>query len=245
MLINIILAIIAYKTKSLTFKGTILALILGTIVYYLCLEAYIVLLFYFLLIITIEKFVLKSKREKRNSWQVLSNFIFAFISLIMLFCIGKHRYFVLYCSMISVSLCDTLASTLGTRYAKNVYSILKLKKCDKGVSGGISFCGCISGALGSAIISFMYYLLSFRNSTIPIISDILLIFLLGVFGMIIDSVLGDLAQKKYYCVDCKKETDNEICCGKNSIPVGKQLLTNSQVNIISEGVVFIIGLLII
>lgn len=245
MLINIILAIVAYKTKSLTFKGTMLAFVLGIIVYYLCIEAYIVLFFYFVLIIAIEKIVLKSKKEKRSCWQVMSNFAFAFIALILYVALGQHRYFVLYCAMLSVSLCDTLASTLGTQYAKNVYSISKFKRCEKGVSGAISFYGSISGALGSTAIALMYYLLFFQKSTIPIISNILLIVLLGVFGMLIDSILGDLAQKKYFCSQCQKTTDSEMCCGKPSTPVGAQLLTNSQVNIISEGLIFVLGLLII
>ncbi len=216
-----------------------LAFVLGIIVYYLCIEAYIVLFFYFVLITAIEKIVLKNKREKRSSWQVLSNFAFAFIALILYVALWQHRYFVLYCSMLSVSLCDTLASTLGTRYAKNVYSISKFKKCEKGVSGGISFCGSVSGALGSTAIALMYYL-SFPQN--PTIRNILLIVLLGVFGMIIDSILGDLAQKKYYCSQCQKTTDSEMCCGKTCTPIGAQLLTNSQVNIISEGLIFVFGL---
>lgn len=242
MLINIILAIVAHKTKSLTFKGTILAFVLGIIVYYLCREAYIVLFFYFVLITAIEKIVLKNKKEKRSCGQVLSNFTFAFIALILYVLLGQHRYIVLYCSMLSVSLCDTLASTLGTRYAKNVYSISKFKRCEKGVSGGISFCGSISGTLGSIAIALIYYLLFPKKFTLPVVSNVLLIVLLGVFGMLFDSILGDLAQKKYFCSQCQKRTDNDMCCGKACTPIGAQLLTNSQVNIISEGLIFVFGL---
>ena len=242
MLINIILAIVAYKTKSLTFKGTTLALVLGIIVYYLCIEAYIVLFFYFVLITAIEKIVLKSKREKRNFWQVLSNFIFAFVSLILYVLLDQHPYFVLYCSMLSVSLSDTMASTIGTRFAKKVYSITRFKSVTKGVSGGVSMCGSFAGSFGSAFIALMYYLLFFQESTISLINNVVLIVLLGVFGMLIDSILGDLVQKKYYCSQCKKTIDSEMCCGKACTPIGAQLLTNSQVNIISEGLIFVFGI---
>lgn len=245
MVINLLLAVFAYKTKVLTFKGTIIAFLLGIIVCYSCIEAYIVLFFYFVLITTIEKIVLKDKGEKRSSNQVLSNFIFALISLILYITFDKHCYFVLYCSMLSVSMCDTLASTIGTRFAKNVYSITKLQRVDKGVSGGVSFCGSLSGTLGSAIIALMYYLLFFQKPNISVICNTLTILLLGVFGMIVDSILGDLAQKKYYCSQCQKTTDSEMCCGKVATPIGAQLLTNSQVNIISEGLIFVLGLLII
>lgn len=245
MIINLLLAIFAYKTKVLTFKGTIIAFLVGLIVCYSCIKAYILLFFYFVLITAIEKIILKDKGEKRNSNQVLSNLIFALVSLVLYLIFDQYCYFVLYCSMLSVSMCDTLASTFGTRFAKNVYSITKFKKVDKGVSGGVSFCGSLSGALGSAIIALIYYLLFFSKPTVSVIRNILLIVLLGVFGMIIDSILGDLVQKKYYCSHCQKTTDSKICCGKTSVPIGAQLLTNSQVNIISEGLVFALGLLII
>ena len=245
MLINTILAIFAFVTKCLTFRGIVLAFVLGIIVYYLCVEAYIVLFLYFVLISVIEKIVLKNKKEKRSCWQVLSNFAFAFIALILYVVQEQHRYIVLYCSMLSVSLCDTLASTLGTQYAKNVYSIIKFKKCEKGMSGGISFCGSISGTLGSMAMALMYYLLFPLRFTLPAIRNMFLIVLLGVFGMLIDSILGDFAQKKYFCSQCKKRTDNDMCCGKACTPIGAQLLTNSQVNIISEGLIFVLGLLII
>lgn len=242
MVINLLLAIFAYKTKVLTFKGTIIAFLLGIIVCYSCIEAYIVLFFYFVLITTIEKIVLKDKGEKRDSNQVLSNFIFALVSLILYLTFDQHCYFVLYCSVLSVSMCDTLASTIGTRFAKNVYSITKFKKVDKGVSGGVSLCGSLSGAVGSAITALIYYRLFYKNAGI---SNIALIFLLGVLGMIVDSVLGDMVQKKYYCQHCKKTTDEKICCDDRAIPIGPCLFTNSQINIISEGLVFIIGRLII
>lgn len=245
MVINLLLVIFAYKTKALTFKAITLAFILGVIVCYSCIEAYIVLFFYFILITTIERIVLKDKGEKRNSNQVLSNFIFALVSLILHLTFDQHCYFVLYCSVLSVSMCDTLASIIGTRFAKNVYSITRFKRVGKGVSGGVSFCGSLSGALGSAIIALIYYMTFFRRPNISVVCNTLTILLLGVLGMSIDSILGDLVQKKYYCSQCQKATDNEICCGKISTPIGVQLLTNSQVNIISEGLIFVLGLLII
>lgn len=243
MIINIFLAITAYRINALTFKGTVVAFVLGLIVYYVCKEAYIVLFSYFVFLIIVEKIILKKNREKRNYLQVLSNFAFALLSMILFIALKKHSYFVLYCGLLSVSMCDTLASTMGTRYAKNVYSITKFKRVEKGISGGVSVCGTVFGVLGSTVIALVYSLIMLQRSVAPKIYNVLIIILLGVLGMTIDSLLGDVFQKKYYCRKCKKISESEMCCNNSTVPVGYHLLSNSQVNIISEGIIFVLGLL--
>ena len=61
---------------------------------------------------------------------------------------------------------DSVASAIGTKYAKNTYSIITFKKVKKGVSGGISFVGTFAGVLGCMYIGIVYCVLSinyFRN----------------------------------------------------------------------------------
>ena len=245
MIINIFLAIIAYRINALTFKGTIVAFVLGLIVYSVCKEAYIVLFCYFVFIIIVEKMILKRNREKRNCLQVLSNIGFALLSMVLFIVLEEHRYFVLYCGLLSVSMCDTLASTMGTRYAKNVYSITKLKKVEKGISGGVSLCGTVFGVMGSTVIAIVYSLIMLLRPAVPKTYNVLMIILLGALGMIIDSLLGDVFQKKYYCQKCKRISDSdEVCCDNATVPVGYHLLSNSQVNVMSEGIIFVLGLLL-
>lgn len=240
MIVNIFLAVIAYKTSALTKKGVICALILGIAIYFLSIKAYIILFLYFVVIIIVEKIVLKNKNEKRTTFQVLANSIFALIALSVYILSAQHRFFVIYCTMLSISMCDTIASTIGTRFAKKVYSITKFRQIERGVSGGVSFWGTVAGIMGSVVITIIYLgvCLAF-NDPIPEISDASTIFLCGVFGMVLDSILGDLLQKKYYCKVCGKMTDNRICCDAPCIPIGVSLFTNSQINVISEGIIFV------
>lgn len=241
MIINIFFAIIAYKISALTKKGVISALTLGIIIYFLDIEAYIILVLYFVVIIAVEKIVLKCKNEKRTSLQVLANSIFALIALFIYIASAQHKFFVIYCTMLSISMCDTIASTIGTQFARKVYSITTFRQIERGVSGGVSFWGSVAGILGSGVMALLYFCVFIVSEKgILKIENVCIIFICGVLGMIVDSILGDLLQKKYYCKLCGKITDNSECCGVSGIPIGVSLFTNSQINVISEGIVFFI-----
>lgn len=245
MIINLVLAIIAYKLKALNTKAIILAYVIGVVILFSCFEAYILLLVYFITVLIVEKILLNSKKEKRSSIQVLANIVFAFVALIFYILKDESKYFVIYCCMLSVSLCDTLSSTVGTRFAKKVYSITRLKQISKGVSGGVSFIGSISGFSGSLFLSSVYLIIvCITNNKLSVTSFVIVCFS-GFAGMLIDSILGDVLQKKYQCVICGKVKDTKDCCGSNCQSIGISLLTNTQVNIISEGIVFVILLLIL
>ena len=244
MIVNGLLALMAYKTKALTLNGTLLALALGVFVYYINIKAYIVLFVYFISVVFVERIILKKKMEQRNSGQVISNFALALFSMVLFLILKNHKFFVLYCTMLSVSICDTFASTIGSKFAKNVYSITKFEKVEKGISGGVSFCGTVFGILGSVIISAVYCVLFHKNTNVAVLCNAIMITAMGTFGMIIDSILGDVFQKKYYCIHCHRVIENQVCCGVSAKPIGIHILTNSQVNICSAGMIFVIYLLL-
>ncbi len=245
MVINLAVALIAYKLKALNIKAIILAYLLGVLILYTCFEAYILLLIYFSAVLTVEKILLKSKKEKRNSRQVLANIIFAFGALLLYLLTDENKFFLIYCCMLSVSLCDTLSSTIGTKFAKKVYSITKLKPITKGTSGGISLIGTIGGFTGNLIFAILCSVIAYilqRKASIVTFSAVCLS---GFCGMIIDSFLGDVFQKKYRCTTCNKITDTKTCCGRECPSVGISLLTNTQVNLMSEGIICVLLLLIL
>ncbi len=245
MIVNGFLAFIAYKLKALTLKGVILAFFLGVIVFYVCIEAYVVLFVYFLSIVLIEKAVLKRKKEQRTEKQILSNFIFAFIAVSLYISFKEFDFFVLYCSMLSVSICDTISSTMGTRFAKKVYSITRFKRINQGVSGGVSVCGCVAGFVTVVLFSFVCAIVCIIMQLPLDVDSVLYIVIAGYLGMIIDSVLGDIFQKKYYCKICKNISDHKFCCSVQGEKVGIGILSNSQVNIASEAIVFVVSIILI
>lgn len=239
MLINLVLAIFALKTHALTLKSAIIAYILGVLVLLSSWKAYIFLFVYFVSITVLEKLLFKNKNEIRGSIQVISNFIFAFIALALYHIFKDDSFFVLYCSMLSVSMCDTVASAVGTKFAKNVFSITTFRSVKTGCSGGVSIIGTLAALFFGILFGLVYLLLNgFDN-----LSGFLYISVSGFLGMIIDSFLGDRFQKKYKCGVCGCLVDKKICCASQCIQVSG-FLSNTQVNILSEAIVFCVLMLI-
>lgn len=245
MIINCLLALFAYKTGALNKKAIVLAYIVGVIVFFFNLSAYIILLMYFVGTTIVEKITEKNKNEKRSGRQVFVNFIFAFVSLILFIIVKKKEFFVLYCAMLAESMSDTLASTVGSKYAKKVYSIIKFRSTERGISGGVSLIGTAAGFFASIYIALAFFITNVLINNEYSINDICLIIFLGFFGMLIDSILGDTLQKKYRCKKCGKIGDKPVCCNEQSERIENKFLSNSQVNFFSELIIFILGFFIL
>ena len=69
-----------------------------------------------------------------------------------------------------------------------------------------------------------------------------MMFVIAMFGVIIDSVLGSIFQAKYKCAVCQSIIESNIHCGKLSELVkGKFYITNNAVNFISSVLVAFVG----
>lgn len=243
LIINVIIAVITYKLKILNKMGTTFAFVIGCIVLCYRRDAYVILLSFLIIETFIEKAVTnKQEREVRTKEQIFCNSIIAILALIINCITGENEYYIVYVSAISCSLGDSMASTIGSKYAKKVYSLISLKEIEKGLSGGVSIIGTLFGVLGNFFIGLIYYLL-LNHGTVEYI-NFLVIVISGFIGVMTDSILGDLFQKKYYCAKCGKEVDNIICCGSRTRKI-KGILTNNEVNLISTAIVFVISWIIL
>lgn len=242
--VNLILAILVYKFKALNLKAVVIAFVLGVFVFVYSLFAYIVLLVYFLSAIILEKILLKKEKEKRNSLQVISNIVFAIIALVLFRVTDNAKYLLVFSSVLSVSLCDTVASTTGTKLAKKVYSITKFVELPKGVSGGVSLVGTLSGFSAGLYLSVVCFVVANLLKIDWGIKYSLVVWFGGFAGMLVDSLLGERLQKKYFCNKCNRLSDKKYCCDTLCERIGG-FLTNSQVNVVSEGMIFAILVLLI
>ena len=233
LIINIVIAVIADKNKQLDRTAISIAVILGSIVYIIDVKAYVMLVIYYSIVQIIERTV--NKKEKRDHFQVLANFALPFLVIICNRFITQ--YLQLFCILLSVSLCDSVASAVGISYASNVYDIVTKKKITPGISGGISIQGTLASIFAGLIYGMSYYFI-----IIPFggrMTEAMIVCLLGFWGMLIDSYLGALFQIREYCsmdgsvcgvnFDCKfKES------GKN------RFLSNNGVNFLSEVLILFI-----
>lgn len=87
---------------------------------------------------------------------------------------------------------DTLSSELGMVYGRNFYNILTFKKEPKGLDGVVSLEGTLLGAAGALLIAMVYGLFFGLGS------GVLMVWIAGVLGNLIDSLLGATLERKRY-----------------------------------------------
>jgi uncharacterized membrane protein len=109
-----------------------------------------------------------------------------------------------------------------------------------GTSGGISALGELSAIAGALFIAVMAGLLGILAS-----APLLVAVTIGaVLGEHVDSVLGATVQARYYCDQCRKETERRIHrCGNRARHVkGFEIISNEAVNFTSTAVGAILAL---
>lgn len=169
----------------------------------------------------------KKISECRSAKQVLCNSFVGLILSIIYFYFKDTLYLYLVAVVISTSFCDTLSSSIGTSFAKRVYSITTLKKINRGLSGGVS----VIGTVGSVIICFLVpiYISFYKIFDFPLL---LLLPFWGCLGGLIDSILGDLIQCKYYSQQNNCMSDIKLN-DSYKLDSGYEFCTNNVINFLS------------
>ncbi|OWZ01946.1 hypothetical protein PHMEG_00026585, partial [Phytophthora megakarya] len=127
---------------------------------------------------------------------------------------------------------DTWASELGVLSKSEPRLITTLRRVPPGTNGGVSVLGLAMSALGGAFIGALYYAASLPSGTAQL-QVVTLGLLTGLFGSVLDSVLGATVQATYFdrssrkiCDESEPQADVEHICGVD-------LLSNEQVNVVS------------
>ena len=165
------------------------------------------------------------KSECRNIVQVIANGLTAAVVCLAFILTGQRIFVVAYVAAMAEALADTVASGVGALSDK-VYDIFRFKKCEPGLSGGMSVLGTIS-ALAAALLlctlAFIGNLITDAEFFISLIAAFL--------GCVFDSMLGSLSQAKYKCTVCGKTVEKSRHCDKNADLVrGFSFITNDTVN---------------
>jgi uncharacterized protein (TIGR00297 family) len=241
ILLPSIFALGALYKKKLTVSAIIIAWIMGVIITY-CgkIPAFIALALTFILTILTDKLKNKKDDEQRNAYQIISNVLTPCLCTILYFIKNADLFIIMYYAVITSSLADTFASSIGSLSNKSPRHPITFKKITKGESGAVSFLGLSASALAGLIIGAVYYI-SYNN-----ITNYLLIIIMGILGSYIDSLLGALCQGKYQCTVCHKYCENPTHCNKETKLIkGLRIMNNNMVNLLNNISVFLLTYLIL
>ena len=159
----------------------------------------------------------------RTGRQVHSNGMVAGLVLLLSVWLPGYEWNTVFVSVIAAVTADTWSSEIGSRCGRFTFDIIGFKKVRSGISGGISAIGTLGGMAGSAIISgvaiWFFEFIPFWE-----------VFIFGIFGMLVDSVLGSSIQGKYLDERSGELLDEPVVGKRQTTTHGWQFMDNNRVN---------------
>ena len=229
----------AYKKRALTLLGVVAAVAVD-----LAISAslgnfgFITLATFFVGGIAADKFKKKRKKAKQNdkrthecrrAVQVISNGIAAAIAAVLFLATQNKLFVVAFVAAMAEALADTVASGIGSSSSR-VYDIARFRRCEPGLSGGVS----LSGTLSSLAASLLLPLVAIAFGTLTL-TESAIAAAAAFVGVMIDSILGSLIQAKYRCTVCGRIVERREHCDATATRIsGISLVNNDAVNLISN-----------
>ncbi len=174
----------------------------------------------------------QEKGGARNWPNILANG-----GLASLFAVGEYFHAgpllpALFLGSISTSAADTVATELGLLHRGEPRLITNPNRSvPPGTSGGVTSLGFMGALLASVVIGVMALLLH----VFPVGPIVIFVCAVGgLFGAVVDSLLGALVQRKGFCTVCLKSTESLRHCGeKTTSTAGVPFMENNVVNLLS------------
>lgn len=199
---------------------------------------FVVLLSFFVGSLAVDKIKKRRKKEDtitkkegtRDLIQVIANGLVPLIMALLYVATLEPAFLIGYVAALAEAFADTVASGLGV-YSKTTFDLFKMKKCECGISGGMSVIGTLSSFVASIIIAlipfaFGLYGMNFWPVTVAALA--------AFGGVIFDSFLGSLFQIKYTCRECGALTEREMHCDRPTVRhSGFAFFDNDVVNLLS------------
>lgn len=138
---------------------------------------------------------------------------------------------------LAASTADTWATEIGTLLGGEPRSIISRRRVAVGASGGITLAGSAGAVGGAAFMALVATLIEWPTAVTVII-------LSGVAGAVADSILGAVAQERFWCEACAAPTEQSIhrCGTITSRAGGFAGLNNDVVNLLCSAVGALVAL---
>lgn len=229
----------AWRARSLTLGGAVAATIVGTLAVAAGWSWGILLILYFISSTALSR-VGRARKERRTSSvvakggerdavQVLANgAVFSGAALATIVAPDAH-WIALGAGALATSAADTWATEIGTLSRHDPRFILDGRTVPVGTSGAVSIEGTLAMFAGAAFIGVMMIGLGWTSGLALRVS------LAGVFGAMVDTLLGATIQARRWCDVCARETERAThdCGTKTGSLRGFGWLDNDLVNFMS------------
>lgn len=245
----LIAAFLGYLLQLLTMSGALAAIVVGVLISIgFGWKGLLLLGFFFISSSLLSKYKKKQKQQiearhekgsTRDWQQVFANGGLPALFSVLFIIFPSPIFFIAFTITIASANSDTWASEIGALSKRKPLSIKNLKQVEPGTSGAMSFLGtfaAIMGAFSIAMIAMLSYSLSF--------STMLMIFVFGFLGNILDTLLGAFIQVTYRCPACDMVVESKWHCHCQTVYLGgRTLVNNDLVNLSSCGLASLLGIL--
>uniref|UniRef100_A0A7C3SPD0 DUF92 domain-containing protein n=1 Tax=Thermofilum pendens TaxID=2269 RepID=A0A7C3SPD0_THEPE len=259
ILAGVPLAALAYKTRALDVKATLLSLLLAGVYMLPGPVVFIAALTFFASSSAVtrlgyarkEKLGAAERKGGRSTAQVVgAGGVAALLCLLAVVAPRWHSNSLVLAAIavLAASNADTWAAEVGSLSKSRPRLIVNPKlPVEAGTSGGVTLLGEAASVAGSALVALVVLVLSPLLGTSLALHEAALIALLGWAGELLDSVVGALLQAKYYCENCGVYTDKPVhkCGSRTRFTGGLRLVTNEVTNIITTCVVAVAAVLVL
>ena len=238
---------VAFRFKLLTLSGAVAAFLLGIVTFGLGGLGWAVVLIAFFVTSSSLSLIFKKRKKsaesmyskggRRDAAQVLANGgIAGLFVLLHIFLPDSWIPWLGFCAALAAANADTWATELGVLNPGKPILILSGKTVEPGTSGAVSLVGTLASIVGAALIALFGWLLMPAGlmNTPTSFEFFALVTLGGLFGSLVDSMLGASFQAIYYCDSCHKETEKHPlhgCGAETHLIRGKKWMDNDWVNL--------------
>ena len=171
-------------------------------------------------------------KNPRTIRQVTTNGIIPILPILGYAINGHPIWYFLHIGAVATANADTWATELGRFAKKPPISLRTFQPVSPGISGAVSSPGLFASILGGLFIGVIATLI---NSSTWRFYLLLVGFLIGPLGSLVDSVLGAWVQSRYWCLKCNQVTeDTTRCCHPKQLYSGIPGIDNNAVNALAN-----------
>lgn len=242
-----LVAYTAYRARALDRSGALAAFVLGAVVFGIGgLPWAVVLLTFFITSSGLSRLFRQRKQKvedqfdkggRRDGWQVAANGGVAGLAVLLHLVFPAAVFpWGMFAAAFAAANADTWATELGVLNKTWPRKLTTWQPIAPGSSGGVSLAGTLAAAGGALLIAAVAVVLWPVEGT-GLRERLwfgLVILAAGVFGSLVDSLLGATVQAIYWCPDCKKETEKNPVhsCGSQTVKLrGWKWMNNDAVNL--------------